>query len=122
MTNLPMKSCLACNKVLKGRVDKKFCDDYCRNTYNNLLRAETSNYTRNIIHALQKNKRILEAFLGKEERVKTKKEQLIQEGFQFKYHTHCQTNKKGNIYNFCFEYGYLSLEHDWYLIVKRKDG
>jgi hypothetical protein len=25
------KKCLACGKQLKGRIDKKFCDDYCRN-------------------------------------------------------------------------------------------
>ena len=30
------KKCLSCGKLLKGRVDKKFCDDYCRNNYNNL--------------------------------------------------------------------------------------
>ena len=25
---------------------------------------------------------------------------------------------KGNIYYFCYDYGYLPLEHDWYLVVK----
>jgi len=34
------KTCLACGKILKGRVDKKFCDDYCRNNYNNLQKAK----------------------------------------------------------------------------------
>jgi len=31
----PVRKCLHCDHVLKGRTDKKFCDDYCRNTYNN---------------------------------------------------------------------------------------
>ena len=34
------KVCLACGKPLKGRIDKKFCDDYCRNNYNNQQKAK----------------------------------------------------------------------------------
>jgi hypothetical protein len=40
--------CLACDKPLKGRTDKKFCDDYCRNNYNNQLKAAKNNVVRNI--------------------------------------------------------------------------
>jgi hypothetical protein len=29
------KTCLFCEKPVKGRSDKKFCDDYCRAAYNN---------------------------------------------------------------------------------------
>ena len=29
------KPCLSCSKPVKGRTDKKFCDDYCRNSYHN---------------------------------------------------------------------------------------
>lgn len=115
------KTCLSCNKPLRGRSDKKFCDDYCRNNYNNLLKSETNNLVRNINNFLRKNRRILEdAFQGNEEMVKTTKEKLVQAGFQFKYFTHTYTNKKGAIYFYCYEYGYLPLEHDWFLLVKRK--
>lgn len=115
------KTCLSCNKTLRGRSDKKFCDDYCRNNYNNLLKSETNNLVRNINNFLRKNRRILEdAFRGNEEMVKTTKEKLVQAGFQFKYFTHTYTNKKGAIYFYCYEYGYLPLEHDWFLLVKRK--
>jgi hypothetical protein len=31
----PVRKCLNCDHVLKGRPDKKFCGDYCRNAYNN---------------------------------------------------------------------------------------
>ena len=116
------KQCLACNKVLQGRTDKKFCNDYCRNIYNNQLKTVTSSIVRNINNTLIKNRRILEGLLDKEtEMIKTTKERLIQKGFQFKYITHSYINKKGNTYFFCYEYGYLPLENDWYLIVKRKD-
>jgi len=115
------KECLACGKVLHGRADKKFCNDYCRNAYNNSLKAATSPLVRNINNTLLKNRRILEAVLGTEEMQKVPKEKLLQQGFQFRFITHTYTNKKGNIYCFCYEYGYLPLEHDWYLVVKRKE-
>jgi hypothetical protein len=35
-----IKKCLACNKTLRGRADKKFCDDYCRSNYNNLQKIK----------------------------------------------------------------------------------
>lgn len=114
------KKCLACEKNLQGRADKKFCNDYCRNAYNNQLKSSNSTIVRNINNTLIKNRRILEAALGSEEMAKTTKEKLLQQGFSFKYLTHSYTNKKGNVYFFCYEYGYLPLEHDWYLIVKKR--
>jgi len=114
--------CLACGKPIKGRTDKKFCDDYCRNNYNNQLKAAKNNVVRNINNALGKNRRVLEGcFKTGEEISKTTKDKLLEKGFQFKYMTHTYTNKKGNVYFFCYDLGYMPLEHDWYLLVKRKD-
>jgi hypothetical protein len=115
------KTCLQCGKTFRGRSDKKFCDDYCRNSYNNQLKANTNNYVRNINNALGRNRRILEDLLpGSDEMAKTQKEKLLHHGFSFKYITHTYVNKKGNVYFFCYDHGYLPLENDWYLIVKRK--
>ena len=119
MNNLPTKSCLACNKILKGRIDKKFCDDYCRNLFNNQQKADSNNYARNIINVLRKNKRILSDFLGEDDMVKMSKDRLLSQGFHFKYHTHTYENKKGAVYVYCFEVGYLPLENDWMLLVRR---
>ena len=115
------RKCLSCDKILNGRADKKFCNDYCRNAYNNQLKSANSPVVRNINNALIKNRRILEAMLGEEKMVKLPKEKLLSLGFNFKYYTHNYTNQKGNVYVFCYEFGYLPLEHDWFLIVKRKD-
>jgi hypothetical protein len=111
--------CLACGKPLKGRTDKKFCDDYCRNAHNNKNKAEEPLVVKELWQVLKKNRRILEEMLGAEEMIKQPRTKFLTKGFQFNYHTHQYTNKKGNIYTFCFEYGYLSLEGDWLLIVKR---
>jgi predicted nucleic acid-binding Zn ribbon protein len=98
MNTIPaQKLCLACSKPVKGRTDKKFCDDVCRNQYHNELKADTNNLMRNINHALGKNRRILEGLINEgDEMAKTTKETLLQEGFQFKYFTHTYTNKKNS--------------------------
>jgi hypothetical protein len=117
------KTCLACGNTLKGRTDKKFCTDFCRNGYNNKLKSSGNNLIRNINNALKKNRRILESFLGeKEDTKKIKKEKLLQLGFQFQVITSIYTTQKGTNYFFCYEYGYIPLENDWYLIVRKKQG
>ena len=114
------RACLQCRKTVKGRIDKKFCDDYCRNAYNNRQNADTNNYVRNINNALRKNRRILESVIKPSEELgKCPRLRLAEQGFDFRYHTHQYLNKKGQTYHFCYEYGYLPLEGDWVLVVKR---
>lgn len=117
------KNCLACDKPVKGRTDKKFCDDLCRNKYNNQLKAGSNNYVRNINNALGKNRRILEGLLPEGNEIwKITKEKLLQEGFTFKYITHIYRNKKGTTYFFCYDHGYVLLENDWCLVVRQKNN
>ena len=116
------KNCLACDKIVKGRSDKKFCDDYCRVAYNNELKSPTNNFVRNVNNALGKNRRILESCLvAGQETGKTNHEKLIAKGFQFKYITNTYTNKKGDTYYFCYDMGYLPTGDDWFLVVRRKE-
>jgi hypothetical protein len=116
-----LKNCLTCDKPLHGRADKKFCNDYCRNAYNNSMKSMNDTAVRNINNVLVKNRRILDTILGEEKTVKANKEKLMQQGFNFKYITHTYTTKNGDTYCFCYEMGYLPLENDWYLIVRRKE-
>ncbi|HMP86534.1 MAG TPA: hypothetical protein PKE63_04610, partial [Lacibacter sp.] len=106
--NTPEKNCRQCSKPLRGRCDKKFCDDYCRNSYNNLLRTDTgtTNRIRNINNSLARNRRILRELLPADGGMtKVHHDKLVLLGFHFKYHTHRYTNKKGQDYLFCYEYG-----------------
>ena len=115
------KNCLTCNKPVKGRTDKKFCNDYCRNSYNNQAHSACNNYMRHINSLLQKNRRILAALLPDSvNQAKTSQIQMQEKGFLFKYSTHQQANKKGNQYHFCYEYGYLSVGDGRYIIVRKE--
>lgn len=118
------KTCLACGEVLRGRVDKKFCNDYCRNNFNNLQKAKgaQSSLVRNINNALLKNRKILESLLpDTEETAKANRDKLQRLGFQFRYLTHIYTTKTGKTYYYCYDYGYLPLDNDWFLIVRKKE-
>ncbi len=123
MTSIPEpKLCLACEKPLKGRTDKKFCDDYCRSSYNNQLNNDHSVQVKRINAILKKNRRVLESMLsGKEDVAKTTRQKLNEKGFSFNYFTNIYRNKKGDNYFFVYEFGYLPLENDWFLLVRRKE-
>jgi len=115
------RECICCGKSIKGRSDKKFCDDYCRAAFNNQLNSAANNFIRNVNNALGKNRRILESLLpAGEATAKTNRDKLVEKGFQFKYHTHLYNTKKGDTYFYCYEYGYLPLENNWFLVVKRE--
>jgi hypothetical protein len=117
-----LRICLECKKTVRGRLDKKFCDDYCRNAYNNRQNSDINNFVRNVNNSLRKNRRILESVLKpKDDLGKCPRQQLADLGFDFRYHTHQYLNKKGQTYNFCYEYGYLPLENNVVLVVKRND-
>ena len=54
-----MSYCLACEKPLKGRIDKKFCDNECRNDYNNERYRLEQKVVLDINKILRKNRKIL---------------------------------------------------------------
>ena len=115
------RECLECGKTVRGRMDKKFCDDYCRNAYNNRRSSDKSNLVRNVNNALLKNRRILESIIRPDEEIaKCPRQKLATLGYDFRYHTHQYQNQKGQSYHFCYDFGYLLLEGDWVLVVQRK--
>lgn len=115
---LATKTCLDCNETLHGRADKKFCNDQCRNNYNNQRNIDTP-LIKSINGILRKNRRILEE-LNPTGKTKILRKKLINKGFNFDYVTnvyHTQTNK---MYSFCYEQGYLPLNDEDILLVKRE--
>lgn len=113
------KTCAECGEVLKGRTDKKFCSDYCRNSYHNKANKESSKLIRKVNKILAANFRILEK-LNPDEKTSVPKKKLEQEGFNFEYFTSNYVTKTGNQYFFVYDQGYLKLENDFYALVKRK--
>ena len=114
------KTCLDCGSVIHGRADKKFCNDLCRNNYNNQLNSDSYNLIRNINNILKRNRRVMEE-LNPSGKTKTTRERMASKGFNFKYLTHKYDTQKGDTYYFCYEFGYLLLDNDEVLLVKREE-
>ncbi|WP_445711086.1 hypothetical protein [Flavobacterium sp.] len=112
------KKCLECNEKIIGREDKKFCSDGCRNSYNNRRNKDQTNLMRNINNKLRKNYRVLCA-LNPEDKTKTTKTKLVSKGFDFEFFTSIYKTKTGNTYYFIYDQGYMAIENDGYVLVKK---
>ena len=99
--NAESRTCPACGKNVKGRADKRFCDDYCRNNYNNQLNSDAVNYVRNVNNILRRNRRILEETMeGVEKATARSKAELVKKGYRFDFFTSIFTNKEKETYYF----------------------
>ncbi len=112
--------CLECEEPIKGRSDKKFCNDSCRNSYNNRERRAVNNEVRNVNRILSKNYKIL-LELNPNGKSRTTREKMLLKGYDFTYHTSTYENKKGDCYYFCYDQGYLLLENEMIALVKKYD-
>jgi len=110
--------CLECGEPLKGRSDKKFCSDYCRNSYNNKVNRDSKNLIRNTNNRLRKNYKIL-CELNPGGKTKVLKHRLIQNNFDFTLFTSIYVTRSGSQYHYIYDQGYLELENDYYLLIKR---
>ena len=116
------KTCLQCGDHFAGRADKKFCDDNCRTAYNNGNSCSRDSIVRSVNYKLMKNRRILQDMVPEEGKIKVSKQRLSNAGFEFRYHTHTYTTQKGSTYLFCYDYGYLPLDQNFFMLVKRVEG
>lgn len=101
------KCCMQCGSPIKGRRDKKFCDDHCRNNYYNLLHMNRTNMMRQVHQVLRKNRRILEQMLNDckaDEPIPLAP--LLEQGFLPGYHTKVHIDSRGITLFFCYEYGF----------------
>ena len=73
---------------------------------------------RNINNRLRRNYRILSE-LNVEGKTKTTRTRMADKGFDFDYFTNLLQTKNGNTYYFVYEQGYMPLENDYYILVKK---
>jgi predicted nucleic acid-binding Zn ribbon protein len=106
------KRCLDCGEIIRGRTDKKFCSDQCRNSYNNKLNRDSNNFVRNVHGLLRKNRRILSDFYN-DGKTKVHTDALIALGYNFNFFTHIIQSADGRECRYCFEFGYRILENDF---------
>jgi len=113
------RNCLECGETVRGRIDKKFCSDYCRNAYNNKVNKDSKNLIRNINNRLRKNYKVLSE-LNSKGKTKVTRTKLYNKGFDFNFFTSIYKTKTGNSYFYVYNQGYLALENEIYLLIKRE--
>jgi hypothetical protein len=113
--------CLNCGEpITKGRSDKKFCDQECKNVYYNRIKIQENGEIKRVDLALKKNRRILKKLFDPRKMDKlVNRDALLKAGFDFDFHTHFVTTKfKGNQFVFCYDYGYREVEKHKFKVIK----
>ena len=116
---MSVKPCLECGELVRGRADKKFCSDPCRNAYNNRQNKDVTNYMRNVNNILRRNRRTLVA-LNPAGKTQVSRQDLVAHSFNFEFYTSTFTNNQGGTYFYCYEQGYLALDEDTFLLVRKR--
>jgi len=116
---MEQKKCLECGEPFKGRSDKKYCSDYCRNSHNNKINTDSKNLIRNINNRLRRNYRVL-TDLNSSGKTKVIRNTLINHNFDFSLFTSIYTTKTGNVYYYIYDQGYLELDNDYFLLIKKE--
>ena len=124
MVERDQNTCEYCGEALEGRVDKRFCNPSCKSAFHYERSKENGkSLFQKIDEALKTNRRILKNF-NKAGKSTVRAEILETAGFKPYLHTHKWKATNGNIYYFCYEFGYyLKKENNRmkYVLVQWQD-
>jgi len=133
------RKCRDCGAVLgPGREDRQYCDSACKTNFNNRRRREQQkgeetsaeqqlpemsvpDYITRIQDILLNNRKILEGLCDEDRAGRIRVRNLIGRGFNTKFYTsEAEPTEAGNVYRFCFEYGYREDENGMVIVICRK--
>jgi hypothetical protein len=119
-----MKKCIECDGEVEERIDKIFCSPYCKSSYHHKKKkGKGKTLYLEIDQQLKLNRKLLQHF-NRAGKTVIKKETLLTVGFNPKYFTHYWKNKKGEVYLFCYEFGFLDKNENGkpkYVLVQWQD-
>ena len=120
--NPSTRKCKYCDQLIdlsKGRRDRQFCDERCKNAYHNKIAFEEEKEAKRINKILKRNRDILKKIISRKDKNEITRERLLKAGFDFTYHTHHKFTIHNNYqYTFCYDYGYRPVKAEIYKIVK----
>lgn len=116
--------CLNCETELRGRMDKKYCNDYCKSNHHyEKNKSKENTLFKKIDEQLKLNRRLLRDF-NRAGKSTVRVGKITEAGFNPKYFTHYWKNQKGDVYLFCFEFGFLKRTENGkskYILVEWQD-
>lgn len=112
--------CKICSKPLRGRSDKIFCSNDCKNHYHKNLRYASKKAAIEINGYLKRNYSILTELLDKNKtQVKVYRNVLEKKKFRFKYHTHYHINSNNKMFHYIYDLAWMEFSDDEILIIKK---
>ena len=117
------KKCPVCGTLLKGRSDKKYCSVKCKSIHQYEQRQETETFFLKVDRQLKINRKLLKRY-NNSGFTTIRRSELITQGFDPKFFTHYWKNKKGEVYLFVYEYGFLGTRNndkEKYVLVTWQD-
>lgn len=104
------KTCLNCKEIIIGRIDKVFCNAYCKSNYHyESKKKQEPSLFQKIDKQLKLNRKLLTHFNQAGKSI-IRKEKLLEAGFRPKFFTHYWKNHKGEVYLFCYDVGFLEIK------------
>ena len=111
------RCCAFCGRELRGRVDKKFCDDSCRNNYgyqhNKFSNITISRVNKSLLH----NRNVLRSIVKSGKKV-VKKQSLVDKNFDFNVITGIYKTYKDQEYKMLYDYAYKCINDEDVMILK----
>ncbi|MFT6828236.1 MAG: hypothetical protein ACJA2S_003918 [Cyclobacteriaceae bacterium] len=113
-----MAVCPVCGSVLIGRQDKKYCSPKCKNSSSYDRMVMNEQFFLKVDRQLKTNRKILKHY-NRSGYTTLRKEELLDAGFNPNYFTHYWKNNKGEVYLFCYDFGFQAIQkNEKYLLVK----
>ena len=103
------RKCSVCDKEIRGRIDKVFCSPNCKSAsqYENARESEDLYFK--VDRQLKTNRKILKKY-NKIGKTVLRRDVLQREGFNPNFFTHFRKTSAGNVYFYCYDYGFLKTE------------
>lgn len=115
------KLCANCGEKFMGRRGKKFCSDYCKSNFHyERNKMNEDSFYKQVDKQLKLNRKLLKRFNASGKST-VRAELILKEGFDPTFFTHYWKNNRGDVYLFCFEFGFLKRKENGkvkYILVK----
>lgn len=110
------KNCLECSTPIIGRVDKKYCCNYCRSSANNKRNKTRNSSILKVNKVLKRNREILKGLYAKNQ-LEIEQEHLLLKGFVFNFFTGQKIIHQLKV-NFCYDYAWANSKNGKVNIIK----
>lgn len=113
------RKCPICDSEVRGRKDKIFCSPNCKSADQYERNREKEQLYFRVDTQLKVNRKILKRYNLNGKTV-VRRELLSKEGFDPNFFTHYRKTQKGDVYFYCYDFGFLKIEEQTTTELKLK--